>query len=132
MSTIPPCAGLWALFDSTDPGDHARAAALCATCPIVDHCRRQLEAARADALMGEKNGVKYGPQGTWAGEAVGVTRVQAEKARMRAEEAMFTDDELRTGHADYTAGFRSPRTVMAERIYQRKRKQRQAAKKVAA
>lgn len=37
-----PCIGLWRLFDSTEPGDHETAAALCATCPHLARCGDEL------------------------------------------------------------------------------------------
>jgi hypothetical protein len=114
--TLPPCAGRWELFDSTYPADHIQARDMCRQCPMLADCRDQLEAARKDAHVGRD----YGPQGTWAGQLVGAgPRVTA--ARARAEEAMFTGDELRAGHSAYVRGDRDERTRMAERIYQRKR-----------
>jgi hypothetical protein len=115
MSTIPPC-GKHVLFDSTHPACHVEARALCLECPMLALCRDRLDAARKDALSGKD----YGPQGTWAGQLVGAgPRITA--ARARAEEAMFTGDELRAGHSAYVRGDRDERTRMAERIYQRKR-----------
>lgn len=127
MNAIPNCAGKWRLFDSTDPRDHYEAQALCATCPFVTECRATLARARAEAHVP----AKYGPAGTWAGQLVGPGhRIAA--SRLRAEEEMFTPAELRTFHADFNAGFRSPRTIMAERIYQRIKKRGQQSRMSAA
>jgi hypothetical protein len=129
MSVVPPCAGKWALFDSTDPADHIEAALLCAACPMRAECGQRLESARNKSHRPIHD---YGPQGTWAGRLIGAgPRVSVERAR--AEAAMFTDDELRAAHASYALGVRTDRVVMAERIYQRNRKRRAyAAKKEAA
>lgn len=127
MSAVPPCLGQHELFDSTDPRDHYEAKALCAICPVFASCLEALATARGEALLPDK----YGPAGTWAGQLVGPPhRVTASRAK--AEEEMFTDEELRTFHADYAAGFRSPRTVMAERVYQRLKKRRQVSRRSAA
>ena len=129
MSTLPPCVGKWELFDSIDPFDHLRAADLCATCPMLDACNRRLEVARNNAHGNTKD---YGPVGTWAGRLVGVgPKTSVERAA--AEEAMFTADELLSGHAAWNAGERDDRSRMAERIYQRKRaRRRYAAQKASA
>jgi hypothetical protein len=126
----PPCAGKWELFDSTDPHDHLKARALCVGCPMRVECAQLLEVARAGAHKAgpTKN---YGPQGTWAGRLIGAgphTSIE----RARAEEAMFTVEELRAGHNAYNAGIRTDRTRMAERIYQRKRARRRWREKKAA
>ena len=126
----PPCAGKWELFDSTDPHDHLKARALCVGCPMRPECAQLLETARNGAHKAgpTKN---YGPQGTWAGRLIGAgphTSIE----RARAEEAMFTVEELRAGHNAYNAGNRTDRTRMAERIYQRKRARRRWREKKAA
>lgn len=121
MSTLPPCAGRWDIFDSTNVDDHARAALLCEACPIITECRQRLEAARLDSLTGQRAGIKYGPQGTWAGMPVGVTLSHVKQARRRAEDRMFTADEVRAGHNAYQAGDRTERVRIAERVYQRNR-----------
>ena len=130
MSAVPPCAGKWELFDSTDPHDHLKAKALCTGCPMAVECAQRLETARNRAHKGGPT-KDYGPQGTWAGRLVGAgPRTSIERAR--AEEAMFTVEELREGHSAYNAGIRTERTCMAERIYQRKRARRRwQAKKLA-
>lgn len=62
-----PCAGKWALFDSTNPDDHREAAAICATCPAaqVTACRASLAATKLAAIP------DGGPVGTWGGLLVG-------------------------------------------------------------
>jgi hypothetical protein len=35
-----PCFGKSALFDSAQRADHIKAKAICATCPIIDACRK--------------------------------------------------------------------------------------------
>ena len=58
------CAGMWDLFDSTHPSDHARAKAICnSPCPIKLQC--------AQWLKEDKASVGYDPHGTWAGRLVG-------------------------------------------------------------
>ena len=56
----------------------------------------------------------------------------AGEIRVEAEEAMFTDDEARAAHAAYVGGFRDPRHVMGERVYQRRKKREQRQRKAAA
>lgn len=122
MKTPPPCAGLHELFDSIDLVDHREARNICDTCPLIAACRAELEATRAAA----KPGRDYGPQGTWAGELIG-SNGRISPARALAEADMFTPAELRAGHSAYTRGDRSPRSVLAERIYQRKRSRKRYA-----
>lgn len=52
--------------------------------------------------------------------------------RVEWEEAMFDEDEAREAHARYAYGHREPRIVMGERVYQRRKKRAQAARKAAA
>lgn len=123
-----PCAGQWELFDSTAPRDHHEAKALCATCPAFAACLDALAAARAQACVPADI---YGPAGTWAGQLVGPPqRISA--ARIKAEDEMFSDAELRAFHTDYAAGLRDTRTVVGERVYNRRRKRQQHARKRAA
>ncbi|MDR7253731.1 transposase-like protein [Nocardioides sp. BE266] len=42
--------------------------------------------------------------------------------RMQSEDAMFTEDEARQAHAAYAYGRRDPRTVVGERVYNRRKK----------
>lgn len=122
---VPPCAGQWLLFDSVDLADHRRARAMCGVCPIRLECRKQLEEASADSHCGPK----YGPRGTWAGMLVGLPRTSARRAQ--AEEAMFSEDEARTAHANFAAGFRDARTLVGERVYNRRKKRQQTARRAA-
>ena len=112
-----PCAGQWKIFDSLDLVDHHEARQLCQTCPIVDWCREQLEAARSDAHR-----YQYGPQGTWAGELVGVTAgcVRSSAKTLEAEEAMFSEADARIAHNDFTRGVITEWTATGERVYQRR------------
>lgn len=63
------CRGMHQLFDSTHLADHTKAAAICATCPVILACRthlhREMDIARTLAATGG------GPRGTWAGQLVG-------------------------------------------------------------
>lgn len=127
MSALPPCAGQWELFDSTDPSDHEEAKALCGQCPMIVECGQRLDAARNRAHRG--GGQTYGPVGTWAGRLMGIPRTTA--ARMAAEDAMFTEAELRAAHAAFATGDRRPITKTAERIYQRNRKRRKVQERAA-
>jgi hypothetical protein len=63
--SLPPCAGLWKLFDSTDPVDHIEARALCMGCPMLLECHDRRMAAHRNQYS------TYGPTGTWAGQLVG-------------------------------------------------------------
>ena len=121
-----PCAGRWEMFDSTDVTDHRQARALCSTCPMLTHCRSELEAATADA----HEGVKYGPRGTWAGVLIGAPKTTARRAQI--EEEMFTEAEAREAHAKYAAGFRDARTMVGERVYNRRNKRANRDRTVAA
>lgn len=51
---------------------------------------------------------------------------------VKHEEDMFTEEEARTSHARYAYGLRDPRTVMGERVYNRRKKRTQTARKAAA
>lgn len=112
----PPCAGRWELFDSIDHADHRRARALCGICPMRATCLAELEAATEASHCG----IKYGPRGTWAGLLVGLPRMSVQRAR--AEEEMFTEADARQAHARYAAGIRDDRTVIGERVYNRRKK----------
>lgn len=50
--------------------------------------------------------------------------------RIKAEEDMFTEDEARVAHAAYVYGHRDDRTVVGERVYQRRKKRAQVARKL--
>jgi hypothetical protein len=52
--------------------------------------------------------------------------------RIEWEDAMFDDDEARDLHARYFNGCREPRTILGERVYNRRKKRERYAKKVAA
>lgn len=52
--------------------------------------------------------------------------------RIEWEDAMFDEDEARDLHARYFNGCREPRTVVGERVYQRRKKRTQTARKKAA
>lgn len=63
--TYPPCTKADPqLFDSTKPRDHARARAVCSTCPRVREC---LELAGAISGRHQHNAMRRGPDGTWGG-----------------------------------------------------------------
>ena len=116
MASEAPCSGLWELFDSTDPRDHATAAAICEDCPILTACEERLAVARRSA---HHELIHYGPAGTWAGRLIGGDG--RNPYRLAAEEHMFTEDELRRAHRSYQGGDRTPRNEMGERVYQRVR-----------
>lgn len=59
-----PCFGRSALFDATDARSHQAARALCAECPVIDACRKNLRETQRTQLIAGPNG---GPEGTWAG-----------------------------------------------------------------
>lgn len=124
---IAACAGQWRLFDSTDPFDHQAAAAICRACPILDACTTRLKDAQRAARA---HGQRWGPTGTWAGQLVGHDGYNP--YRLAAEEQMFDEIELRRAHRSYAAGERDPRTVMGERVYQRKIARRKRERNAAA
>lgn len=115
--TTPPCAGRWKLFDSTDPHDHQTAAAICATCPMIEACRTQLAATRADAHG------HYGPQGTWAGQLVNT--IAPGRPTLREDE--YDGAEARKARAAYNRGERTEWAILGHRAYERARKRRQRA-----
>ena len=59
-----PCFGKSWLFDATDARSHEEARALCATCPAIVACRKNLRETQRTQLIAGPNG---GPEGTWAG-----------------------------------------------------------------
>lgn len=126
MTTPPPCAGRWELFDSTDVLDHREARELCNACPMLADCHDRLLAASKHVY----GGPEYGPRGTWAGTLIGGPRTSARRAQ--AEEAMFSEEEAREAHAKYAAGFRDARTLVGERVYNRRSKRAQADRRRAA
>lgn len=124
MSALPPCAGLWRLFDSTDDADHERAAALCATCPMIDACRERRDLA-ARKVAGRGHPMFYGPRGTWAGELVRHNKSGSRRPEAVAfEDGCYTADQARAAHAAYARGERDEWTITGERVYQRDRKRR--------
>jgi len=122
------CVGQHALFDSTEPGDHQAARALCDQCPVRDWCAEHIP--RAVDL----------PVGTWAGRLYGSrahTRAQAvgnlsRRERIALEDAMFTEAEACAAHSAYRRGDRSDRTIIGCRVYERNRARAQKQRKEAA
>lgn len=64
----PACAGLWSLFDSTEPDDHDAAKRLCAGCPVRSTCG-EIALSQRDSPTG-----RLAIEGTWAGELHGGER----------------------------------------------------------
>lgn len=64
----PACSGLWSLFDSTEPEDHAAAKRLCAGCPVRSTCS-EIALSQRDSPTG-----RLAIEGTWAGELHGGER----------------------------------------------------------
>jgi hypothetical protein len=124
VSTIPPCAGHWDLFDSVNIHSHRLARSLCETCPVLLTCIKELDATRRAAKPG------YGPRGTWAGRLVGVEKAE-DRARIRREDATYSDEDARRAHAAWRRGERSPWVVTGQHVYERRRK-RGPRRKVAA
>lgn len=121
--TPPPCVGKSWLFDSTDPGCHVEAAKLCRACPMIQECRVLL--AKAREASSQESG--HGPQGTWAGEAVGKATTHAQ--RRANEEAMFTDEEALAASRGYKRGDRDDRSKIGARVYERRRLAAQSDRK---
>lgn len=117
MSTPPPCAGKWQLFDSVDPVDHHEAATLCAACPVIEDCRQRLAAARADM-----HSAVYGPAGTWAGELVGDPSPIRSKTALEAQERSYAPEEAKLAHIAYNRGDRTHWATVGHRIYERQRR----------
>ena len=69
---LPACLNHSELFDATDAASHARAKAMCATCPTYDWCLESLRAARRNQ---EAVGTENGPLGTWAGIRINTSGV---------------------------------------------------------
>lgn len=112
---VPPCAGKYWLFDSTDPGDHVEAAKLCRTCPMLQECRGILDAAR----KASSTEAGHGPQGTWAGQPVGKATTQAH--RQATEDAMFSIEEAREASREYKRGVMTDRNRIGARVHERRR-----------
>lgn len=137
LATLPDpdakaaCIGQHELFDSTDPADHAEAAKLCSVCPLAGTvCRALLEETRSNAYNRAN-----GPLGTWAGELLSPRATQrrpVSRKRLDAEEAMFTDAEALAAHRAFSKGGTSERTLTGERVYQRRMKRAQKARRAAA
>ena len=64
--------------------------------------------------------------------ATSVAGATDQQRRVEWEDAMFTEDEAREAHRMHANGRRDPRTVVGERVYQRRKKRNQAARKRAA
>mgnify|MGYP003333731644 CR=1 FL=1 len=64
--------------------------------------------------------------------ATSVADLSDRERRVQWEDAMFDEDEARDLHARYANGCRESRTVVGERVYQRRKKRAQAARKRAA
>jgi hypothetical protein len=63
------CIGLWWLFDSTNPTDHANAKTLCAGCPMRREC------AETATRFARGTGGALVIEGTWAGKLYGRPKV---------------------------------------------------------
>lgn len=123
----PPCAGQWALFDSTEAADHREASRLCAECPIRFECASKVaELCRESGPYGQ-------PEGTWAGQlyespigqAARNNHLRRNREREAAEEAAYTEEQARVAHRDYQKGFRDEWSRVGHRVYQRRQKRRQ-------
>lgn len=90
----PACAGLWSLFDSTEPDDHAAAKRLCSGCPVRSTCS-EIALSQRDSPTG-----RLAIEGTWAGELHG-----AERSRIRSSRAKTapTADDRCGGETGYDA-----------------------------
>lgn len=134
MSGIPPCVGKHKLFDSVDRLDHIIAKRICRECPLLAQCRERLAEVKRTAPS-------YGhPEGTWAGELLidkvhptpRVDRIRTRELRAMEEE-MYTDaDAARAHDAWVNHGDRSEWAELGERIYKRRNKRAQRARKKAA
>lgn len=66
---VTPCHRQSALFDSTEPGHHAQAKALCDACPFAGPCAEALR----DTIATWGYDRSHGPRGTWAGRLLDPT-----------------------------------------------------------
>jgi hypothetical protein len=112
---IPPCAGKWHLFDSTNIHAHRVARSLCDSCPFIVACTAELEATRRAAKPG------YGPRGTWAGRLVGVLKAE-DRARTAREDAEWGVEAARRAHAAWRRGERDAWATTGHNVYERRRK----------
>ena len=126
MSTLPPCDGQWNLFDSTEPRAHAKARALCATCPILTECYERLQLS-----LNIDTSAK--PRGTWAGMLLGRggESIVDRRDRIAREDAIYGEREALDAHNAYSRGDRGAWAVTGHRVwdrrYRRRRNQREDA-----
>lgn len=122
---LPPCHGLHKIFESTDLADHAEAATICATCPMLDACDKLREDVQATSQPG------YGPAGTWAGKLYGTPNRKPARSRaeLAAEEALYTPEEVLAAHSAFNQGDPSDWAIVGHRVYERQRARRRAAAK---
>lgn len=111
------CAGLWKLFDSPEREHHEAAAAICATCPMLNTCRAELATAKLLTPA-----CYEGPTGTWAGALVGSGRERGilDRARLAREEVLYNEAESRAAHAAYRSGDRGTWAVTGHKVYDRR------------
>lgn len=114
--TTPPCAGKWALFDSTDFADHLEAVRLCQSCHMVAECRERLEDTRNTA---------YGhvPTGTWAGKLYGRGSI-GDRARIAREDASYSESAARAAHTAWNQGDRSLWAIVGQHVWDRRYRRR--------
>lgn len=68
----------------------------------------------------------------WESHRPKLKRFPSARDRRATEEAMFTQAEAREAHAGYVAGVRESRTVIGERVYQRRQKRNKRSQEKAA
>jgi len=93
---LPACHGLAPLFESVERDDAAKAAAICRTCPVIDACKKTLDATIRDYGLTPH----AGPRGTWAGRLfnpqprrrrAGCGTPSGKRAHLRRKEAVCND-----------------------------------------
>jgi hypothetical protein len=126
VTTIPPCAGKWSLFDSTEPRNHAKARALCAACPVILECYERLQ-------LSLQVDTSARPRGTWAGMLIGraAESVVDRRERIAREDAIYSEREALDAHNAYSRGERGAWAITGHRVwdrrYRRRRNQQEAA-----
>ena len=123
MTTVPPCTGQWKLFDSTEPRDHAKARALCATCPMLHECYERLQLSIAVDTSAK-------PRGTWAGMSFGYRGgegVVERRERIAREDAIYSEREALDAHNAYNCGDRGSWAVTGHRVWDRRYRRRRSA-----
>lgn len=89
MPHVTPCYGKQELYDSTDPEDHAEAAAGCRACPVIKWCGEEaskdeyVEGTRAGVLWVRDKSSSGGQRGKTVPDSIETTEFWATDTRWR-------------------------------------------------